>query len=333
VLEASLDIEMVISMAPGISQLRVYEGTDQHDVFNRIATDNLAKQISSSYVQGPATDPMTDQIFIQFAMQGQSCFVASGDGGALSSVAGYPLTSPYVTLVGGTVLTNSGPGGSWVSETAWSGSQGGVSFTDQIPWWQKGVDFSGNQGSTTMRNVPDVALTASGVYAIANKGTNAGPVGGTSCAAPLWAGFMALVNQQAAAVGKPPPGFINPAIYAIGSSPFHDITTGNNTNAASPGKFFAVAGYDLCTGWGTPNGSSLINALVGFTGAVWVEFGNSDPGNGTYTRPYNTLAQGTNAVPSGGTIAIKGPGSTLEIMAISKPMTLQAVGGPATIGH
>ena len=81
---------------------------------------------------------------------------------------------------------------------------------------------------------------------------------------------MALVNQQAVATGKPPIGFMNPAIYAIGTgsnyisytSAFHDITTGDNTSSSSPTKFYAVAGYDLCTGWGTPAGQNLINALA-----------------------------------------------------------------------
>ena len=82
-------------------------------------------------------------------------------------------------------------------------------------------------------------------------------MGGTSCAAPLWAAFTALVNQQAAAASQPPVGFLNPALYAIGKGAnyttcFHDITTGNNTWSGSPNLFFAVPGYDLCTGWGTP---------------------------------------------------------------------------------
>src|SRR6202008_4736435 len=88
---------------------------------------------------------------------------------------------------------------------------------------------------------------------------------GTSCAAPLWAAFTALVNQQAGTNG--PVGFINPAVYIIGTeqdylSDFQDITTGNNEWIASPTQFVAVAGYDLCTGWGTPTGSNLINALA-----------------------------------------------------------------------
>jgi uncharacterized repeat protein (TIGR01451 family) len=113
-----------------------------------------------------------------------------------------------------------------------------------------------------------VALTADNVYVIYGGGST-GAYGGTSCATPLWAGFMALVNQQAVANARPTIGFINPAIYAIGASNsiytncFHDITTGNNTWSASPTKFFAVPGYDLCTGWGTPVGTNLIAALAG----------------------------------------------------------------------
>ena len=109
---------------------------------------------------------------------------------------------------------------------------------------------------------------------IANNGEQ-GTVGGTSAAAPLWAGFAALVNQQAAANAQPPLGFINPALYAIGRSAgftnlFHDVSVGNNTNASSPTRFFAVPGYDLCTGWGTPTGSNLVNALLAPTDALQV---------------------------------------------------------------
>jgi hypothetical protein len=76
-----------------------------------------------------------------------------------------------------------------------------------------------------------------------------------------------LAGQQAASNGLPRLGFLNPLIYQIGQGSFyggafHDITTGNNTNSASPTEFFATAGYDLCTGWGTPNGANLINLLA-----------------------------------------------------------------------
>jgi len=118
-----------------------------------------------------------------------------------------------------------------------------------------------------MRNVPDVALTGDNVWVIYGSGQS-GAFGGTSCAAPLWAGFTALINQQGAINGKASVGFLNPALYTIAkgasyASCFHDTTTGNNTWSGSPNLFFAVTNYDLCTGLGTPSGTNLINALVG----------------------------------------------------------------------
>ena len=210
------------------------------------------------------------------AAQGQSFFQASGDSDAYTGPIYFPSDNPYITQVGGTTLTTSGPGGAWQSETVWNwgydpltgeywGSSGGISTQYPIPAWQTNVNMSANQGSRTMRNIPDVALTADNVY-VRSAGLDDN-YGGTSCAAPLWAGLTALINEQAAAGGKSPPGFLNPAIYAIGLGTnyarcFHDITTGNNTWSGSPNRFFAVPGYDLCTGWGTPQGAALINALI-----------------------------------------------------------------------
>src|SRR5262249_48646428 len=156
----------------------------------------------------------------------------SGDEGAYSPDTFQTADNPYITTVGGTTLTTTGPGGDYLSETTWYGSGGGISSLFPLPTYQKGIDMSLNMGSTTMRNVPDVALTSDNVEVIANNGS-AYAVGGTSCAAPLWAGFMALVNQQAIANGRAPIGFLNPAIYALGQQAgstlaMHDITTGNN---------------------------------------------------------------------------------------------------------
>jgi hypothetical protein len=118
-----------------------------------------------------------------------------------------------------------------------------------------------------MRNIPDVAMIAENVLVIFNATNRQAFVGGTSVSSPLWAGFMALVNQQGSLRGRPPVGFLNPTIYALGQSTnytaaLHDITVGNNTNSSSPTLFSAVPGYDLCTGWGTPKGTNLIEALV-----------------------------------------------------------------------
>jgi subtilase family serine protease len=114
-----------------------------------------------------------------------------------------------------------GQGVSYQSERAWNwgfvgsygwnpdgyvGTSGGISTTVNIPSWQKGISMVANHGSTTMRNVPDVALTADNVFVVSSGGSF-GNFGGTSCASPLFAGFMALVNQQAAANSKPSIGF------------------------------------------------------------------------------------------------------------------------------
>ena len=278
-MEVALDIEVAIAMAPGLSQIIVYQagpGGSPNDILSRMASDNLARQISSSWTWSGGPNATTGNLLSQLAAQGQSYFQASGDDGAYTSAIPQPADSPYATVVGGTTLSTSGPGGSWSSEKAWNwyitgngtnGTSGGVSTTVAIPSWQQPVSMANNQGSTTMRNIPDVAMTGDNVWIIYNNGTS-GAVGGTSCSAPLWAAFTALINQQAVANGHPPVGFLNPSLYSIAtgtnySSAFHDITTGNNTNKTSPTKFFAVSGFDLCTGFGTPTGSPLINALAG----------------------------------------------------------------------
>lgn len=276
--EVSLDIEMVIAMAPGISKVLVYESPNccyyWVDILKQMQEDNLAKQLSSSWLFD-YDDPNADTIYQEFAMQGQSFFQCSGDYLAFYNSVSQWTDDPNVTLVGGTMLTT-GSGGSWGSETTWNngdgtiGSGGGISASYMgnfsIPSWQQGINMTTNQGSTSKRNVPDVSLVAYDAWVVWDNGSQ-GWWWGTSIAAPLWAGLTALVNQQAITYGEPTVGFLNPALYAIGKGPlytncFHDITTGNNTNSHSSNLYYAVAGYDLCTGWGTPNGASLINALA-----------------------------------------------------------------------
>jgi hypothetical protein len=277
--EVSLDIEMVISMATNITKVAVFEeanGGNVVDILNSIAGNSFVKQISCSWLIGDNSS--YDPVYKQMAAQGQSFFQASGDDGAYftSNESQEEYTDDTnITLVGGTTLSTTGPGGAWSSETVWNwyssgegaaASGGGTNFNGlPIPVWQQGVNMASNQGSTALRNVPDVALTADNIYVQATNSQFF--VGGTSCAAPLWAGFTALMNQQAATYGKPYVGFLNPAVYAIGKSAnytldFRDITTGNNTNTTVGNRWFAATGYDLCTGWGTPNGQNLINALV-----------------------------------------------------------------------
>ena len=115
-----------IGMAPGIKQILFYEGSSNTEILNQMATDNIAKVLSSSWGWNPADAASDDPIFQEFAAQGQSFVSASGDDGAFNSSNTYfPSVDPYVTQVGGTDLTTAGPGGAWAAETGWSHSGGG----------------------------------------------------------------------------------------------------------------------------------------------------------------------------------------------------------------
>ncbi|RRA48264.1 S53 family serine peptidase [Acidipila sp. EB88] len=268
--EEVIDMEQAISMAPGLSGLLIYEaygsGSDALTAFAQAASDDVAKQLSLSFGFGgtPSTEPGYEQVFMQLAAQGQNLFIASGDSGANVGDVGYPGNSPNVTDVGGTDLVTTGPGGAWQSESAWVGSGGGWSTQSPIPAYQAPVINSANQGSTAYRNIPDIAMEANTDNFYCANGSCQDGIGGTSLAAPRWAGFLALANEQAA--GNPI-GFVNPTFYQLGQGSsyttiFHDIVTGNDFNTTSPDMFQAVPGYDLTTGWGTPDGQSMLNTLA-----------------------------------------------------------------------
>ncbi|AHH97103.1 protease pro-enzyme activation domain-containing protein [Kutzneria albida] len=266
--EVTLDIELVQAMAPKASTL-VYEAENSDpgelNMVNQIVKDNKASITSISWglcEKDMATSQMTNvnNAYKQGEAQGQSFFAATGDDGSRgctrsnsgSSVvsAGWPGTSPSVTGVGGTTLTV-GSNNTYGSERGWSGSGGGTSTVFDAPSWQTGVNGK--------RTEPDVALDADPQtgYAIYTQGSWK-QYGGTSCAAPMWAGWAALYNQKA---GKKL-GNGNQAFYQIGAGAdygkaFHDITSGSNTD------FSAKAGYDQVTGWGSYNGSGLFTVLNG----------------------------------------------------------------------
>ena len=352
--EVALDIDMAICMAPGLSEVIVYESpqtySDYMDMLSRMATDDLAMQLSSSWAWVGVTKSLLDPTFQEFAAQGQSFFNASGDLGAyvgpVLTPVWTPCDDPYITVVGGTSLTTSGPTNNWVLETTWNSysqgsvgaSGGGISTTYAIPWWQTNVNMSANQGSTTMRNLPDVALTANNVFLIADNGNSyVHGESGTSCASPLWAGFTALVNQQAAANGESAVGFLNPALYMIGTGTtytacFHDITTGNNTNHYTNTEFFAASGYDLCTGWGTPNGSSLINALAPIVVYAYVT------NNGAITITGYTGSGGALTVPNAiNGLPVTGIGDdsftdNINVTSVTIPSSVTNIGNQVFLG-
>jgi hypothetical protein len=288
--EPIADIVQSLSMAPGSNAVIEYEASNDVDTFTQMATDNIAKQLSASVGWLPA-DPTSDEpIFMEFAAQGQNLFVASGDSGAYTlpnctgncNPAFYPEDDPYITAVGGTHITTNGAGGVWESEIAWGGtnpvlacanptggSSGGYSTNGfSIPGYQQlaGVINSSNQGSTTLRNVPDLAAEADCDNWWCANGSCQGGIGGTSLSTPRWAGFLALVNENAANNNAPAVGFLNATIYGDGTgsnydSLFHDITSGSNNDGLGQ-EYYAETGYDLVTGWGSPNGQSLINNLT-----------------------------------------------------------------------
>src|SRR5580704_3547594 len=181
--EQVIDIEMAIGMAPGLTQVLVYVGSNDVSIFNQMAVDNVAKTLSCSW--GWTDDESSlDPIFKEMATQGQTVFVASGDDG--SGTPGdvvWPADDPYITSVGGTDINTTGPGGSWQSETGWSGSAGAPSKNGvPIPSYQKlpGVINSSNKGSTTLRNYPDVAAESNTNQWSCYDGSCGGGNGGTS---------------------------------------------------------------------------------------------------------------------------------------------------------
>jgi len=359
--EVCLDIEMETAMAPGLNQITVYEGIYDSSVMNEIATptegEPLPQQVSCSW--GIGGDTSIENALFEMALQGQSFYYASGDFGAYpTSTDSGNVVQNYMTTVGGTILTMNGIGASWNSEVVWNDgcgtckdeSGGGILINVPIPNYQGGINMSGNGGSMTWRDIPDVAACADGIEIVTTETfTNGDPnipgqiwsVGGTSAAAPLWAGFTALVNQQANADGKANLGFANAALYVIGKGPpeyynqgFHDITVGNNFDAGSPSEYSAEVGYDLCTGWGSPTGQGMIDLLVGLAGPVFVNFNYTGAvQNGSYNTPYKTLAGGVSAIKPYGTIFIETAGSSAETMTITKPMTIDAMDGSATVGN
>ena len=265
--EQTLDMTQALGMAPGLSSLVMYVGSTDTAIISAMTTHSpLPTTIGCSWGWTPADPTTLDPYFEKMAAQGQSFFAASGDSSTWSSRnEAWPADDAHVISVGGTDLTTSKAAGPWASETAWVDSGGGISPDKiAIPSWQQisGVINSSNKGSTTLRNGPDVSANANFTFYTCSDQTTclANEYGGTSFAAPMWAGLVALANQQAAANGEALVGFFNPTVYAQNvtatyATDFHDITSGKS------GSYSAVTGYDLVTGWGSPK-PALITTLA-----------------------------------------------------------------------
>jgi hypothetical protein len=282
--ETALDVEWAHVIAPNANILLVEASSASRS--NLYAAVDTARKFAGVVVVSMSwggdelsTDASNDAHFLTPSGHEGVTFVASsGDNGAYSQsgsttkIVSYPAVSPNVLSVGGTLLTT-GAGGAYGSESGWGngtssntlhGSGGGISNYFSQPSYQSGVVTQ----SASRRTVPDVALDAdpnSGVpiYSSYDNGSSTPwlQVGGTSLAAPMWAGVIAIVDQGRALAGF---NSLNsatetlPRIYTLPSSDFHDITSGNNGYAAG-------AGYDLVTGVGTPIVNKVVTDLVGAT--------------------------------------------------------------------
>jgi len=332
--EQTLDMTQALGMAPGLSGLTEYVGSTDPAMLNAMATASpLDSQLSSSWTWLPA-DPSTDDPFFQeFAAQGQSFFESSGDSGAWQpgEAFTFPSDDPFVTSVGGTDLNTSSAGGPWSSETAWVDGGGGRSPNGfAIPFYQTTTVANCSECSTTLRNGPDVSANADFTFYVCadQEGCTANLFGGTSFAAPMWAGYLALANQQSVANGGKTAGFINPALYNVGLGPsyntdLHDVTSGSNGSPCCS----AAVGYDLTTGWGSPNGSGLLSALVGSDFFV-----SSSPASQTVHQGSSTSYTLTVTALNGfsGTVSLSTSCPSGDTCTISPQSVTVSSGGPAT---
>ena len=298
--ETTLDVQIIHAIAPdakvvvltspvaetegtyGLSEFRqLNQYVIDHKLGNIVSQSWGASELTLQDAQGQQELQKWDQFYQQATtQQGMTYFSSSGDSGAtdyadvaMTHIASVPTTSfaassPWVTAVGGTTIHRTG---STINEQAWSdtgdggASGGGFSRFYKTPDYQKALPASAQSLLQNRRGVPDVSADADPSTGLAFYENGVWDLaGGTSAAAPLWAGIMAIANQMAGH----PLGFINPALYKLAASntynqDFRDITQGDNTNrSANVQGYPATTGWDPVTGLGSPNAEKLIPDLI-----------------------------------------------------------------------
>jgi hypothetical protein len=322
-IESDLDLEWAGAIAKNANILFVTaSATSGSGVFDSLyyaISNNVAPVVSISYgvceTQLSSADLTSfNSVLAQGAAQGMTIVAASGDNGAAACdrnngppsathglAVDFPASSPYVTAIGGTEISNAGAGywnatnnssnGSAISympEQVWNdgygaASGGGASQVFAKPTWQTGLGVP----SDGERDIPDIAFAASVQYNgmlfcgpsfCTNQFYGAGGsldlVGGTSAGTPSFAGVVALLVQKTGG----PVGNINPNLYSlaqISNNAFHDVTLGNNSVVCTMGTpnctssanytlgFAAGVGYDEATGWGSIDATNLIEQWSG----------------------------------------------------------------------
>jgi kumamolisin len=282
--EVMLDIEVAGAVSPG-AKIVTYFAPNTNRGFltaiNRAVHDAVNQPSVISISWGGPESSWTQQAMEAFnqafeaaGQMGVTVCVAAGDGGASDGVPGrlahvdFPASSPYVLACGGTHLESSG--GSITAESVWNdgpqggGGGGGISAQFALPAWQANSDVppSINPGGGIGRGLPDIAGNAdeNTGYKVRVDGLNT-VIGGTSAVAPLTAGLIALLNEK---LGSSV-GYLNPVLYGkLGKGgTFHDITEGTNDLTGLVGGYKAVAGWDACSGFGSPDGGAILTGLQG----------------------------------------------------------------------
>lgn len=330
--ETALDVEWAHAMAPGAKIVLVQAATDDDANIVAALAQYIPQYpgaiISQSFGE---PEPFASQVLDQYRQDyetgtslGDTILASAGDSGATwtsilgttsPAYASYPASDPLVTGVGGTQGLPYGNGllvnGHYGGEQAWnepdpfidSATGGAPSVLFAAPPWQRSAS------AYKTRSVPDVSYNAAvngGVYVIhtVEAGPNTGRtfiylVGGTSAGSPQWAAIFALADQARGLQGEGPIGWANKTLEKIGSQnksqgAFHDVTVGTDA-LDSPIGFAAGPGFDLATGWGTPDVSNLIPALVKASATSNPDAGSAahvDPGGATGKLRPHTMVPG-----------------------------------------
>jgi subtilase family serine protease len=274
--EAALDLEIVHAIAPKAKLVIYTVGRGYIDGLGgelAMVREHPSAIISDSLgscelgIPSESALKVIEAPWARQAQQNMTHFAASGDSGAFAcgqdhkAAVSFPSDLPSTTAVGGTTVfqTTTGVYGRevvWGDPLAKAGGGGGITQIFARPDYQRGPGIAAGKA----RLVPDVAGLAdfhTGWYIRADGADH--EIGGTSAAAPLWAGIATLIDQDLVAGHLRRIGFANPALYWIGQRngtlhAFHDVTVGNNL------LYVAHPGWDNATGWGTPDAGALDTA-------------------------------------------------------------------------
>ncbi len=332
-MEYELDVQMHSVGAPNASAINLVL-SPASEVFTtglNYAASTLSNAVVVSISLGicesnfQGSTQATEQYVQQGLSEGQTWFAASGDSGADDCQGGQgasvdlPAAFPEIVAMGGSMMQGSpnfdqnGAIGQYQAEAAWNESSagggaggGGVSTLFTKPSWQ-----TGSTPSDQMRDVPDLALMAAespGVGVDSSSPGQLDPVGGTSVASPLAAGFFAALSER---IGSRL-GDIHSIIYKLGQAqqqsgtgPFHDITTGNNSFNGVQGES-AGPGYDLVTGWGTLDVAALVTAWPSGSGSTSGGSSSSSSSGGSSSGSSGTPTTSSGSSGSVGTSGSSG---------------------------